>query len=332
VAYDIDTSPNDILEVNVHGFGGPRLNADQWGCLPKEAQEKWDQLDQASKAIILEHMLRPPPSGDVQGPPQCDFGRPSGGRFTPRNRPADTAVNLHEISVAEYLAYTHQMSLGETFDDNKIAINIPPEPDPPATPLFAHMAKKKDIHPGDVTRVLSQSMAKGAPPPARKSVVQDRVMYYSANQHIQYWASSHCQVRTCALIDCGANGGIAGDDFRIIKCTGRQVDVQGIDHQIVDIPIVTAGAVVKTQHGEVIIILHQYAYTGKGKTIHSSGQLEWYKQEVDDRSIKVGRKEHIKTLEGFVIPLDVKSGLPYVTLHEFQIVNLASWTSTTGVM
>jgi hypothetical protein len=59
VTYDIDTSPNDILEVNVHGFGGPRLNADQWGCLPKEAQEKCDQLDQASKAIILEHKLRP---------------------------------------------------------------------------------------------------------------------------------------------------------------------------------------------------------------------------------------------------------------------------------
>jgi hypothetical protein len=60
VAYDIDTSPNDILEANVHGFGGPRLNADQWGCLRKEAQEKWDQLDQASKSINLEHKLSPP--------------------------------------------------------------------------------------------------------------------------------------------------------------------------------------------------------------------------------------------------------------------------------
>jgi hypothetical protein len=60
VAYDIDANPNDILEVNVHGFGGPRLNADQWGSLAKEAQEKWDQLDQSSKAIILEHKIRPP--------------------------------------------------------------------------------------------------------------------------------------------------------------------------------------------------------------------------------------------------------------------------------
>jgi hypothetical protein len=155
VTYDIDASPNDILEVNVHGFGGPRLNDDQWGCLPKEAQEKWDQLDQASNAIIREHKLSPPPGGAVQGPPWRNFGRPSGSRFTPRNRPADTAVNLHEISVAEYLAYTHQMSLCETFDDSKIAIYFPPEPDPPTTLLFAHMAKKKNIHPGDITRVLS---------------------------------------------------------------------------------------------------------------------------------------------------------------------------------
>jgi hypothetical protein len=129
------------------------------------------------------------------------------------------------------------MSIGETFDDNEIAIDIPPEPDPSATLLFAHMAKKKDIHPGDVTRVLSQSMAKGSAPPARKSVVRDGVTYYAANQHIQYWASSHRQVRTSALVDHSANGGIAGDDVRIINCTGRQVNVQGIDnHQIVDIP------------------------------------------------------------------------------------------------
>jgi hypothetical protein len=152
------------------------------------------------------------------------------------------------------------MSLGETFDDSKIALDIPPEADPPATPFFAHMAKKKDIHPGDITRVLSQSMAKGSAPPARISVVQDGVTYYAVNQHIQYWASSHRQVRTGALVDRGANGGITGDDVRIINRTGQQVDVQGIDnHQIVDIPIVMAGAVVKTQRGEVIIIMHQYA-------------------------------------------------------------------------
>jgi hypothetical protein len=62
---------------------------------------------------------------------------------------------------------------------------------------------------------------------------------------------------------------------------------------------------VKLQRGEVITVMNQYAYTGKGKTIHSSGQLEWYKQEVDDKSIKVGGKQRIKTLDGYVIPLNV---------------------------
>ena len=54
-----------------------------------------------------------------------------------------------------------------------------------------------------------------------------------------------------------------------------------------DIPIVTAGGVVNTQRGPAIAIMHQYAYTGKGKTIHSCGQLEWYKNDVNDKSIKV---------------------------------------------
>jgi hypothetical protein len=53
------------------------------------------------------------------------------------------------------------------------------------------------------------------------------------------------------------------------------------------------------------------------KLIHSSGQLEWYKQEVDDKSIKVGGNQRIKTLDGYVIPLDVKSGLPYVKMRPY---------------
>ena len=105
---------------------------------------------------------------------------------------------------------------------------------------------------------------------------------------LMYNASAHCGKYTGSLVDCGANGGIAGEDVRIISKTGRHVDVQGIDnHQIVDINIVTAGAVIPTQQGEVIGIIHQYAYTGKGKSIHSSLQLEAFKNDVNDKSIKV---------------------------------------------
>jgi len=82
------------------------------------------------------------------------------------------------------------------------------------------------------------------------------------------------------------------------------VDVRGIDnHQITNIPIVTAGGVITTQHGPAIAILHQYAYTGQGKTIHSSRQLEWYKNNVNDKSIKVsGGMQHILTNDGYVFP------------------------------
>ncbi len=85
------------------------------------------------------------------------------------------------------------------------------------------------------------------------------------------------------------------------------VNVRGIDNpQITNIPIVTAGGVIKTQHGPAIAILHQYAYTGQGKTIHSSGQLEWYKNDVNDKSIKVaGGLQCILTNDGYVIPIDI---------------------------
>ena len=63
--------------------------------------------------------------------------------------------------------------------------------------------------------------------------------------------------------------------------------------------------------------MHQYAYTGKGKSIHSCAQLEAHKQAVHDKSSKVGVKQHIETLDGYVIPLNIRSGLPYMSICPF---------------
>ena len=41
-----------------------------------------------------------------------------------------------------------------------------------------------------------------------------------------------------------------------------------------DIPLDTTVGVVHTQKGLVIAFLHQYAYTGKGETIHSYVKIE----------------------------------------------------------
>lgn len=70
---------------------------------------------------------------------------------------------------------------------------------------------------------------------------------------------------------------------------GCTVDIQGIDnHRIIETPIVTAGGVINMQKGPVIAIMHQYAYTRKGKSIHLCAQLELHKQNVHDKSMKVG--------------------------------------------
>ncbi len=80
--------------------------------------------------------------------------------------------------------------------------------------------------------------------------------------------------------------GMATTEGQGTACTS---DVQGINnYQMVDIPIATVGGVINTQHSEVIAILHWYAYTGLGTSIHSPSQLEWYKNDVNDHSIKVG--------------------------------------------
>src|SRR5687768_2734855 len=136
---------------------------------------------------------------------------------------------------------------------------------------------------------------------------------------ITYSVLTYSATRRGALVDRGANGGIAGEDVRIIAKTGRQVEIQGIDnHCINDIPIVTAGGVVTTQKGEVIAIMHQYAYAGKGMTIYSCGQLEAHKQAVHDKSIKVGGKQRIETLDGYIIPLNIRNGLPFMTIRLYS--------------
>jgi hypothetical protein len=92
------------------------------------------------------------------------------------------------------------------------------------------------------------------------------VEYVANLNDVMYQVSNHKQMTLPnALIDCGANGGVAGSDTWLIDKSLCSVHIQGInDHMIKDVAIGTVGAVVNTQRGEVIAIMHQYAYTGKG--------------------------------------------------------------------
>ena len=74
--------------------------------------------------------------------------------------------------------------------------------------------------------------------------------------------------------------------------------------------------------GPVILIFHKTAYTGNNKSIISSTQLEHYHNRVDDRSTLAGSTQRISTADGYIFPLSIKQGLPYLrmrpyTTHEF---------------
>jgi hypothetical protein len=143
--------------------------------------------------------------------------------------------------------------------------------------------KAQDIPAADLHKMLSQCQG-----PDKPSVTINKVEYVAKLNDVMYQVSNHKQTMLpLALIDRGANGGVAGSDTWLIDQSLHSVHIQGIDdHMIKDVPS-TVGAVVNTQRGEVIAIMHQYAYTGKGHTIHSSGQLKWCGNDVNDHSIKI---------------------------------------------
>ena len=133
-------------------------------------------------------------------------------------------------------------------------------------------------------------------------------------QVCQCYLFQHANHTNQQLVDHGANGGLAGSDMRVIHRTHRKINIQGIDnHEVTGLDVVTAATLLNTSQGKVIGIFNEYAYLGKGSSIHSSGQLEWFKTNVDEKSVKVGGTQLITTLDGYSVPLLIKDGLAYAT-------------------
>jgi hypothetical protein len=126
------------------------------------------------------------------------------------------------------------------------------------------------LSPGDIRSAMSKSSTR---------------FFYQ----VEYCFSKH-YTTNCAmsLVDRGKNGGVAGNDFRVIFKTSNTVDIHGIDnHQVTNIPIGTVVGVVNAQNGSIIIIMHQYSLIRKGASIHYPCQLEAYHNDVNHKSIHV---------------------------------------------
>ena len=62
------------------------------------------------------------------------------------------------------------------------------------------------------------------------------------------------------------------------------------------------------------MIMYEYAYYGRGNTIYSPCQIEWFHNKFDDKSHHVGGKQVITFLDDYATPLECRSGLMYMII------------------
>ena len=163
----------------------------------------------------------------------------------------------------------------------------------------------------DLDQALQAYQAFQLPSPQDSTKLPERTINY----HFTYHIAQASQAQYGSLVDRGANGGLAGSDVRILSRSSRKCTVTGIDrHELQGLDVVQCAALVQTNHGVVNLIMNEYACYGKGHTIHSSGQIEWFKNSVDDRSVQVGGKQRICTIDGYSMPLTCRGGLMYLSI------------------
>ena len=86
------------------------------------------------------------------------------------------------------------------------------------------------------------------------------------------------------------------------------------NHELPGLDIVTCVPLIQTNNGKVNMLMHEYTYYGRGNTIHSPCQIEWFNNTCDDKSHHVGGKQVITFLDGYATPLECRSGLMYMSI------------------
>ena len=215
----------------------------------------WETLSESSKQMIIEHNKK------------VKLNNP-----TPYSSGSKTKPNPTLGKPTSASQQVHQHSQDESTEASP--------PDTPTKTLVNKCLAESGIDPTDIQNVMSVSHAKrsiSSHDSSRKILTHQRYVFTRVNQ------SNH------HLIDRGANGGLAGADMRVLHTTPRKINIVGIDdHELTGLNVITAAALLDTQKGPIIGIFHEYAHLGKVKSIHNSGQMEWFNCQVDDRSKIVG--------------------------------------------
>ena len=274
---DVCSEPPEPLSYSVFQshFQGSSTSSTQKIFLPKPI---WEKLSKDQQQMIIDHNRSLPKSGSSSISTPNKSPSPLPHKPTPQQTAKSQQVHTHQSDES-------------TADTTKIETT-------PSDPLLAMVHQSihtSDDDASDITKVLSAKRSR-----------QIQVCKHYIFQHANHTNNQ--------LVDRGANGGLAGSDMRVIYKTHRKINISGIDnHEVNGLDVVTAATLLNTSLGKVIGIFNEYAHLGKGSSIHSSGQLEWFKTHVDEKSIKVGGTQLITTLDGYSVPLLIKDGLAYAT-------------------
>ena len=215
----------------------------------------------------------------------------------------------------------------------RVAKNIPPKPSPSPNPPPTQI-NATDIQPNPIPTVPNPSVPTPTDSHLRQVLSNRTVRTTNADnnqvtfngqtyQRITNTVNVSYQMHNAArhshqgsLIDGGANGGMSGSDVRILEQTLHHADVSGLaEHAVTDLPIVTAAGVIISSQGPIIGIFHQYAHFGSGKTIHSINQMRRFGIDICDIPRTLHGKQRIHHPDGYVIPLSIRNGLPYMDMH-----------------
>ena len=274
---DVCSEPPEPLSYSVFQshFQGSSTSSTQKIFLPKPI---WEKLSKDQQQMIIDHNRSLPKSG-------------SSSISTPNKSPSP----LPHKPTPQQTAKSQQVHTHQSDESTAGTTKIETTPSDPLLAMVHQSIHTSDDDASDITKVLSAKRSR-----------QIQVCKHYIFQHANHTNNQ--------LVDRGANGGLAGSEMRVIYKTHRKINISGIDnHEVNGLDVVTAATLVNTSLGKVIGIFNEYAHLGKGSSIHSSGQLEWFKTHVDEKSIKVGGTQLITTLDGYSVPLLIKDGLAYAT-------------------
>ena len=198
---------------------------------------------------------------------------------------------------------------------------VTPSPSVPGTTTSTHM----DSGPNTLLRqLMSNASAQSSRVPnhdGQSVTTSFQGQQYQVRRitHITYRVSEqHRQVAyTGALVDSGANGGMAGSDTRVLSIVPHaHVDITGVGGDVMEwLPLIQCASMVETiDEGKIVLIMSQYAHKPDAKTIHSKSQVEHFGGMVYDSAMGAGGHQMVVTHEGYAIPLHVRNGLYYMDM------------------